>query len=124
MSASGVGLRFERDVAAGVVVDLGQRAVDAPMRSLIVSRHIASCALKFATSRMVFSLSNSLKRNFEARQVVGLQLVEHRPVLADRLDGDIDFLRVERKGEAVGAHRVDDLVAQRPQLVVAGIDPL
>jgi hypothetical protein len=75
----GVGRRLglEGDVAAGIVVDLGERPVDARdalLDRLPLARQLRLEVGHFADGVLVQQL---LEAGLEARQVVGLQLVEH-----------------------------------------------
>jgi hypothetical protein len=114
----GVGrrLRFERDVATGVVVDLGQRGVDA--RDALADRLAPHRQLGVEVGHLADGVlvEQFLEARFEARQVVGLQLVEHLAVLEDRFDAGVDFGGIELELLLVGDHRLDDPVAQQVEL--------
>ena len=89
MSASGVRLRFQDDVAAGVVVDLGERLVDAGdafLDGFPLARQLRLEVGDFADGVLVQQL---LEARLETRQVVGLKRVEHRSEFAAGLDADI-----------------------------------
>ena len=63
-----------------------------------------------------------LEARHEARQVVGLQLGQHRAVLGARHHAGINLLRVELEGLLVLGHRAHDLLGQTRQLLVVGVD--
>jgi hypothetical protein len=116
-------LRFERDVAAGVVVDLRQRGVDA--RDALADRLAPHCQLGVEVGHLADGVlvEQFLEARLEARQVVGLQLVEHVAVFEDRFDAGIDLGGVELELLLVGDHRLDDPVAQQVELACFGIHP-
>ena len=94
------------------------------MRSLMVSRSRASWALKLAISLIVLTLSGSLKRAEEARQVVAVQL-RHRQVLVFEAgrEAGVDLGGLERELLLEGRHGLDDLLGQARQPAVLGVDP-
>ena len=110
-------LRLQHYVAPGVVIDLGQRLVDAPDPLLDGFALAGQLRLEVGHLADGVHVEQLLEARLETGQVVGLQLVQHGPVLMGRFDGDIHFLRVQGKGVAVTAHRVDNLVAQPVQLL-------
>jgi hypothetical protein len=86
------------------------------MRSRIVSRHIASWALKLATSRMVFSLSSSLKRaskrgRSSACSLSSMLRYSKTASMLASTSGGVEFELL-----LVGDHRLDDPVAQQVEL--------
>jgi hypothetical protein len=120
----GRGLRFQRDEATGVVVDLRQGHVDArhpfldglalAVQLRLEVRHLADGVL----------VEQVLEARHEARQVVGLQLRQHVPVLRHRRHAGVDVLRFEPEGGPVLGHRANDLLTQARQLPVVGVDAL
>ncbi len=70
-------LRFECNVTAGVVVDLGQRGVDA--RDALADRLAPHRELRVEVGHLADGVlvEQLLEARLEARQVVGQQLVEH-----------------------------------------------
>jgi len=64
-----------------------------------------------------------LKARFAARQIVGLEVVEHVPVFESCFDAGIDLCCLQLEFFLVRRHRLDDLVAQSFELLVLGIDP-
>jgi len=117
------GLRFQFDIAAGVVVDLAQGLVD-PLDALLDGLALAGeLRLEIGHLSDGVLVEQFLEARLEAGQIVGLQLVEHGAVFAGRVDRDIHFLGLQRIRGAVGAHGVDDPVAQPLDAAVLGVDP-
>src|SRR5438552_16536457 len=92
------------------------------MRSLIVSRSRASCDWKLATSRIVFSLSSSLKRASKRGRssAFSRSSIARYSKAASTLASTSCVSQLE--GVLVLGHRLDDLFAQPGELLVLGVD--
>ena len=117
-------LRLQRDEAAGVVVDLRQRFVD--VRDALLDRFALPVQLRLEVGHLadrVF-VQQLLEAGHEARQIVGVQLVQHRAEFGAGGDAGIHLLRVELERLFVFGHCTHDLFAQAGELLVFGIDLL
>ena len=120
--------RLEPDVVARVVVDLAHRLVDAGdafPNGLALAGELGLEVGDFADGVLVQQL---LEPGLEARQVVGLQPVEHGAILEPGLDAGIHFGGVQRERLLERHHRLDDAVPEPPLAMVlgvyAGLEPL
>ncbi len=89
------------------------------MRSLMVSRSRASCALKLAISLMVFCVQQFLEARHETRQVVAVELLEQVPVFGGGLEAGVDLGGFELVGFLERGHRLDDLLGSRASVLAS-----
>ena len=114
--------RLEPDIAPGVVVDLGQRLVDARNAFLDLLAFAGQLRLEIGHLADGVLVEQFLEARFETRQVVGFQCFEHGAVFESRLDTGIHLLRFQPVGFFVFRHHADDLLAHGLDALVFCVD--
>ena len=124
MQARSVGadLRFQHDVAAGVVVDLAQGLVD--VGDALLDGFALARQLRVEIGDLVdgVDVQELLEARLEARQVVALQAGEQAFILRQCRECNVHFGRLGLELLLETAHGIDDALGKARQALVLHVD--